>query len=353
MPKFLAASLLMLSFAALAAGAALHGVQVLPNTGSVLASIYSFDLDSALEQARRMQQQYPDQPLGYLLEGEALWYRIWCQSMDYKWGMIDARHRPKLESDQQYLDLARQAASLAASQIKQHDSSEMQFYAGMADALAARLYGLRGDNRATARFGVRAREHFLAAKKLDPELADTYFGLGLYNYYVDTLSGIAKILRFFMGIPGGNKLEGLRQLEEVVGANSITSNVARFYLALNLHRYDREYAQALSVITPLVQQYPSNPLFLLIAGDLEAKLGHKEPALSDYRRAASLPVEDAECRGRIQAVAQAAAAAVQANLQSKTDRDFGGEAQSYRGAPRSSAESGVSAARSTFSDVGT
>ncbi len=313
MPKFLASLLLTSSFAALSAGAPLHGVQVLPNTGSVLASIYSFDLDAAVEQARRMQQRYPDHPLGPLLEGEALWYRIWCQSLDYKWGMTDARRRPKAESDQHYFDLAKQASALATAQIKQHDSAEMQFYAGMADALSARLYGLRGDNRATARFGVRAREHFLAAKKLDPDLADTFFGLGLYNYYVDTLSGIARTLRFFMGIPGGNKQEGLRQLEEVAAANSLTSNAARFYLALNLHRYDREYAQALSVIRPLVEQYPSNPLFLLIAGDLEAKLGHKELALGAYSRAASLPAENAECRSRIQAAAQEAAAAVQAN----------------------------------------
>lgn len=248
--------------------------------------------------------------------------------MDYKWGMIDARRRPKLESDQHYLDLAKQAASLATAQIKQHDSAEMQFYAGMGDALSARLYGIRGDNRATARFGVRAREHFLAARNLDPDLVDTYFGLGLYNYYVDTLSGIAKILRFFMGIPGGNKQEGLRQLEEVVAANSLTSNVARFYLALNLHRYDQKYARALDVITPLVEEYPSNPLFLLIAGDLEAKLGHKEPALADYRRAASLPVEDAQCRGRIQQVTQEAEAAVQANLKSEAAR----ASRSYRSA---------------------
>jgi len=88
----------------------------------------------------------------------------------------------------------------------------MQFYAGMAEASAARLYGLRAENRNTARSGVRAREHFLRAKALDPGLADVDLGLGLYNYYVDTLSSLARILRFFMGIPGGSKQEGIRCL---------------------------------------------------------------------------------------------------------------------------------------------
>src|SRR5437879_5320080 len=112
----------------------------------------------------------------------------------------------------------------------------MQVYAGMADAAAARLYGLRGESRNTARFGVRAREHFLRAKALDPGLADSDLGLGLYNYYVDTLSAMARILRFFMGIPGGSKQEGVRLLEHAIADGVLTSSLARFYLAMNLHR---------------------------------------------------------------------------------------------------------------------
>ena len=63
----------------------------------------------------------------------------------------------------------------------------------MGDALAARLYGLRGEARSTARFGVRAREDLLRAIALDPSLADADFGLGLYNYYADTLSAAARV----------------------------------------------------------------------------------------------------------------------------------------------------------------
>jgi tetratricopeptide (TPR) repeat protein len=176
----------------------------------------------------------------------------------------------------------------------------MQLYAGMADAASARLYALRGENRNTARFGVRAREHFLRAKTLAPSLADADFGLGLYNYYVDTLSALAKIMRFFMGIPGGSKQEGIRLLEHAIADGVLTPNVARFYLAMNLHRYDQQYERALNVISPLVEKYPTNPLFQLARGDLYAKLGRKQQALVCYRAAAALTVHDAGCQGRIQ-----------------------------------------------------
>src|SRR5882762_6471461 len=164
-----------------------------PETPGVLDKIYSFDIQGAVEAAKRMEQERPEQPLGYLLEAEALWWRIWCASADFKYGMTDARRRAKYGADRRYFELAAKASSLAEAQSKQHETAEMQFYAGMADAAAARLYALRGENRNAARAGVRARDHFLRAKTLDASLADANMGLGLYNYYVDTLSAMARV----------------------------------------------------------------------------------------------------------------------------------------------------------------
>jgi len=244
-----------------------------------------------------------------LLEAEALWWRIFCTSAEFKFGMTDARHRPKLASDQHYQELAAKASSIALAEFKHHETAEMQFYAGMGDAFSSRLFGLRGENRAAARAGVHAREHFLRAIQLDPKLVDAEFGLGLYNYYADTLSAIAKLLSFFMGIPGGNKQEGIRQLEHDIAQGVLTPAAARFYLALNLHRYDQQYEKALVVIGPLAEKYPSNPLFQLARGDLYAKLGRKAKALECYRAAAGLPVQDAMCRARIQELVRASLAA--------------------------------------------
>lgn len=288
-----------------------------PEAPPILEKIYSFDLLGATEAAKHMQQERPRHPLGYLLEAEAMWWRFWCASAEFKYGMSDARRRPKLEADKHYFELAATASELAATasslaeaQLKLADSAEMQFYAGTADAAAARLYSLRGENRNTARAGVRAREHFLRAKALDADLADADLGLGLYNYYVDTLSAIARILRFFMGIPGGSKQEGIRLLEHAIAEGVLTPSVARFYLALNLHRYDQQYEKALTIISPLTEKYPSNPLFQLARGDLLAKLGRKQQALLCYRAARALSVSDPECQARIQQLLRMSMAAL-------------------------------------------
>jgi tetratricopeptide (TPR) repeat protein len=180
----------------------------------------------------------------------------------------------------------------------------------MAEASSVRLYGLRAEYRNAARSGVRAREHLLRAKALDADLADADLGLGLYNYYVDTLSAIARILRFFMGIPGGSKQDGVRLLQQAIAHGVLTSNVARFYLALNLHRYDQQYERALNILGPLVEEYPTNPLFQLARGDLYAKLGRKQQALACYRAASALPVQNAQCQTRVQELVRASIAAL-------------------------------------------
>lgn len=302
----------ILAAALLAPGARASSLDLPPEGPAVLEKIYSFDLAGAIAAAKHMQQEHPEEPLGYLFETEALWWRIWCTSAEVKYGLSDTRRRPKQDSDQYYLELSNKVLFLAESRLKQNESAEMHFYAGMAEAMLSRLYALRGEYRNTARFAVRGREHLLRAKALDPSLADADFGLGLYSYYVDTLSSIARVLRFFMGIPGGTKRDGIRMLEHAISQGELTSNVARFYLAMDLHRYDLQYERALAILTPLVEKYPSNPIFQLACGDLYAKLGRKPQALACYRAAEDSSERDLDCHGHLLDLARTSIAALNA-----------------------------------------
>jgi tetratricopeptide (TPR) repeat protein len=126
---------------------------------------------------------------------------------------------------------------------------------------------------------------------------------------VDTLSTIARVLRFFMGIPGGSKEEGVRQLQIAMEHGQLTPALARYYLAICLHLYDQKYGQALQVVTPLVEKYPENPIFLLVRGDLYGKLGRKALAIADYRAAAEVQITDVGCRKKIEQLVKESLAA--------------------------------------------
>jgi len=287
----------------------------LPNTAAILEDMYSGKREQALSEIRELQQKYPAHPLPFLLEAELEWWKIWCVSAEYKYGMTMARRHEKSPADQPYIELARKAYALAEAGLRRNETAEMHLYAGMADALEARMYGLRGEARATARAGVRGREHLLKALEKDPSLADADTGLGLYNYYVDTLSAIARLLRFFMGVPGGSKEEGIRQLHRAIREGQLTPQVARFYLALNLENYDQRYEEALRAVEPLAEKYPHNPMYLLVRGDLYAKLYRRKLAASSYQAAlaSSEQIEEPKCRAKIAQLAKESLAALGAN----------------------------------------
>jgi Tetratricopeptide repeat len=266
--------------------------------------LYAGHPDEAIAEFRQVRAADPGSPLGYILEAEARWWQIYCEACEIKWNTIDAWERPRISADDDYLRLTEKASSLAESQIRQADSAEMQLYAGIGWAQRARLLGLRNDRRATARAGVNARAHLLRSLQLDPEMADAYSGLGLYNYYVDTLSPIARLLRFFMGIPGGSKADGVRQLEIAMEKGTLTRVNARFYLAKNLRMYDHEYARALEVLSPLIDEFPRNPIFRLLQGEIQAKLGRKDPAEETFREAGEFSSGDTLCDRHLRALAQ-------------------------------------------------
>jgi len=186
----------------------------------------------------------------------------------------------------------------------------MELYAGLGYAARARVLGLRYEKMPVARAGVEARKHLLRCLELDPNMADAYLGLGMYNYFVDTLSAMAKVLRFFMGIPGGDKREGLRQLEIASTKGELTRFEARFNMAKSLRNYDRDYARALEAAAPLVKAYPANCIFLLQAGDIEQKLGHTEAAAAKFRAAAAAPSDGAGCAVRAHQLASEALASL-------------------------------------------
>ncbi|HTV57820.1 MAG TPA: hypothetical protein VMJ93_03020 [Verrucomicrobiae bacterium] len=240
--------------------------------------IYNGDPAAAIPIARSLEQSQPAQPLGFLLEGEAEWWQRYCSATEIKYGMVEAWTHSKDPGDEAYLALADHAISLAEAQLAKSDTPEMHVYAGFGYALKTRVYGLRGENHNAARAGVAARSEMLRALQLDPQNPDALAGLGIYNYYVETLSPIVKFLRIFMGIPGGNKELGIEQMQQGMARGAILDVDVRFILARALRQYDQKYGQALAIALPLLSRYPRNPEFLLLAGNLNAELGRSSEA---------------------------------------------------------------------------
>ena len=273
------------------------GLQIPDEAKQALNTLYSGDADGAISIARKLESLEPDHPLGYLLEGEARWWQRYCAATEIKYGMVEAWKRSHEPEDEDYFRLTDKAIQAADSQLAKEDTAELHFYKGMGWALKVRVYGLRSDNRLAARAAVNGRAEMLRALELDPDLADATAALGIYNYYVSTLSPIVKVLRFFMGIPGGDKELGVKQMETGMTRGVVLDVDVRFILARALRQYDQKYAQALQIAEPLTTRYPKNANFLLLLGNLNAELGRNAKASGYFHSVTNLSAADPPCSG--------------------------------------------------------
>jgi hypothetical protein len=264
-------------------------LQLPPQAAQAVDKMYAGDPDSAIALLHRYEAGRPNDPLPYAIEAEARWWKIYCDADEIKWGMIDSQKRRKKPEDDSYFALADRVIALAQAAIEQHDTSDNHLYAGIGYALKTRLYGLRSEYRNAAKNGVASRAEFLRALELDPNNADASVGIGFYNYYVATLSPVVKLLRIVMGVPAGNKEEGIKQVQAGAEHGVLLAADARFYQARNLRTYEHEYGEALAVAEPLVLLYPRNAIFLLLVGNLNVELGRKTKAAEYFNSVLNLP----------------------------------------------------------------
>ena len=121
-------------------------------------------------------------PLGYLLDADANWWKIYLTEgdlVDHVFAAISEAATPYDEDSRRFDELAIRKAE---ARLQSHeDEAHSYFYEGLAYGLRSRLEALRDHALATAHAGKKMRNLSLEALKADPSLADADFGLGLYN----------------------------------------------------------------------------------------------------------------------------------------------------------------------------
>jgi tetratricopeptide (TPR) repeat protein len=245
------------------------------------------DVEAALRRFQDVQRQDPDSPLGYLFQADAYWWKIYLTTGNLvDPDVFDVVSKNTSPYDSTFESLVQQAISKAEARVRTHDNTARNLLnEGMSYGLLARFYGLRDNDLPTARAGKKMRALLLQALKLDPSLTDAYLGVGIYNYFVDTLPTIVKMLRFLIGLPGGSREVGLQQLETAARHGDLVRGEAKFYLAKDFSRgNERQYAKSLALFQELVTEYPDNPLWKLVEGSLMIRLGRADEGEALYRQ---------------------------------------------------------------------
>lgn len=218
-----------------------------------LAAIYGLILDARFEEAGRALKRCSPGPAQACLVMEAM--------SSYWQILLDPQDRKR---DDLFLKQAGTAiAATEAWVAQQPQRAEAWFYLGAAYGAQVQLRGLRRQFLTAARDGKRIHDALQQAVKLDSELHDAYFGLGLYHYYAAIAPTAARVLSWLLLLPGGDRAQGLREMSQTQNLGQVLRDEADYQLHLVYLWYERQPAEALRLAEGLRNRYPHNPVFFL------------------------------------------------------------------------------------------
>jgi hypothetical protein len=159
------------------------------------------------------------------------------------------------------------------------ERAEAWFYRGAAYGARAQFRVHRVERLAAARDGRRIKESLERALRLDPDMHDAEFGIGMYRYYADVAPAFFRFLRWLLLLPGGDREEGLRQMQRAGASGVLVSGEALYQLHIVYLWYEERWPDALAIVRELQNRYPRNPLFRTIEAEILDVYFH-DPAAS-------------------------------------------------------------------------
>ena len=218
-----------------------------------LSAVYESILDARFDRANEQLKQACPPAQGeacQILGVVSMWWRIQLNP--------ESRADDRLFSERAYAAIA--AADSWTKREPQH--AEAWFYLAGAYAPLVQWQILRGERVSAARNGNRIRVALERTLALDSTLADAHFGIGLYYYYADVASVGAKLVRWLLFLPGGDREKGLTEMSRVRDSGELLRGEADYQLHLIYVWYEHRPQDAIALLRSLDERYPDNPLFL-------------------------------------------------------------------------------------------
>jgi len=230
----------------------LHALPVLTEAPRI-AALYDVILDARFDEAAaRLKETCPPapEPVCRALAGASLWWQILTNPSSTT--LDSTFNRTIAEAIAAATDWTR----------REPQRGEAWFYLGASYGPLVNWKVLRGQRVAAARDASRIKEALERALQLDPSIDDAYFGIGLYHYYADVAPAYARLLRFLLLLPGGDRVKGLAEMLRARDRAQILRGEADFQLQQVYLWYEARPDEAIRLLDALDARYPFNPVFL-------------------------------------------------------------------------------------------
>jgi tetratricopeptide (TPR) repeat protein len=201
-------------------------------------------------------QAHPKDPSGYFYKTANNWWEL-AQKLDDNLPDVEKRFE---ENYQKTIDAARiMSAGAPNNKVK----ARALLYEGGAEGLKGRWL-VAQKQWVKAYFCGRAGNRMLReAVDRDPKLYDAYLGLGIYDYFTDTLPGVQGVLAYLL--IHGNKRRGLDELQWAIDKGDHSRIEAMMFLIEIYTSEENTPDKALPLARALHQEFPlSSPMHLTL-----------------------------------------------------------------------------------------
>jgi len=224
-----------------------------PNDGAARAAldlVYDGDFPGASTRLAVLAREHPDDPVLPYLQALALEWRL-------------EQDPGSRAHDAEVLALADRSLSLAGATLARDPGDARALLArGAAHGVKSRLHLFRWEKGPASREAVRMRDALADARGAGAEALDLDFGLGLYDYYADTLPRFFKLVAFVLRIPGGDRERGLAAIARVARGGSLFHDDEARVQMYDIHSYfERKPDRAVHWVREMWRLHPGWPLW--------------------------------------------------------------------------------------------
>jgi tetratricopeptide (TPR) repeat protein len=235
-------------------------------TGSAqLARVYDTIFDAQFDEVpAELEKACPPAPreVCRVLDAVSLWWQIQLNPLD-------------LSLDKEFQQRINYAVAGAETwTTREPQRAEAWFYLGGAYGARVQWRVLRGEGLAAARDGKRIKDVLEKALALDPDMHDAWFGIGLYHYYADVAPAAAKVLRWLLFLPGGDRVKGLQQMLRARDEGALLRSEADYQLQIIYLWYEQDPGRALELLEALRVRHSRNPHFLQVIAEVQDVYQH-------------------------------------------------------------------------------
>jgi len=215
--------------------------------------LYNCEFNDAEKIFQKVITEFPHRPIGYFYLAMVTWSKL---ASGFWSPEIVNEYKKRIETTIQ----------IANSRIENDIADSFDFlYLGGALGFKGRFELMKGKWVSSFFSASNAVETLKTCLNMDHNNRDVLLGLGIFDYYTASLTGVLKFLSYLL-LHKGNKDEGLRKLN-IAAKEAVYSKTEAKSMLLHIYLFgEKDFIKALPFDEYLEKRYDKNPRFKLLKG---------------------------------------------------------------------------------------